>query len=71
MKWRVERSTRFFVRSDKDNRLRRRYLKPFAAPHIAAHQHVVDADHVVTGLLKLGSLVVVKVAGRVLFLYAL
>ena len=53
---------------DKDDGLRRRDLKAFPAPHILACEHIVDANHVVAGLLKLGTLVFVDVAWGILFL---
>lgn len=44
---------------DKNDRLRRRYLKPLAATYVAAHQHIVHANHVVAGFGKLGPILLV------------
>lgn len=53
---------------DKNDRLGRRYLKPLSAPHVFAHQHIVNPDHVIFRLLILSPIVVViKTRGVFLF----
>ena len=53
--------------SNEHNRLRRRYLETFSAPHIFAHQLIVDADHVVARLLELCTFKLAQIARRIAF----
>lgn len=53
---------------NKNNRLRRRDLKTPSAAHILAHQHIVNANHIVTRRLVLDTFVLVQISRRLFFL---
>jgi hypothetical protein len=51
-------------RSDKHDGLRGRYVKASPAADILAHQHIVDTNHVIAGILKSGEIMLVKMSRR-------
>lgn len=57
-------------RLDKYNGLRGRNFKSLPAAHVLAHQLIVDANHVVTGLFEPSAVVFVKISRRLFLLYA-
>lgn len=55
------------ARLQEDHCLRRGYVEALAAAHITAHQHIVDADHVIARILKTFFVVLVNTARRLFF----
>lgn len=51
---------------DKDDRLRRRYLKAFAAANITADEHIVHPDHIIAGIIEPGTVLFAEAAWRLL-----
>ncbi len=46
--------------SDENDGLRRRNIKAAATTHILAHQHIVNADHIIARILKPGQIIAIE-----------
>src|SRR5207249_2174625 len=56
----------YHSRLDKNDRLRRWYLETLAAADVTTRKHIVDAHHIVTGIIKSRTILFVQMTRRLL-----